>query len=183
MGFWSLLFISCNHVLVSWRWSTALKWDLSWFTLYADTGIICHSQTFFIRLLLTHLPQVPHMHQWIGSALIQIMACRLFGVKLLFKPMPRYIVNWTPGNKLQWTFNQNTKFFIHENASENIVCKMAALFVQGEMSLWITDMSTPLRLVGSTVTVESIIYIIEDIVPFHKNCQVWCLDFDTMCAL
>ena len=30
------------------------------------------------------------------------------------------IANWTPRNKLQWNTNQNTKRFIHENASENI---------------------------------------------------------------
>ena len=36
---------------------------------------------------------------------VQIMACRLFGAK--------------PLSKLQWNFNQNTKFFIDENASEN----------------------------------------------------------------
>ena len=33
------------------------------------------------------------------------------------------IVNWTPSNKLQWNFKQNMKLFIHENASENIVCE------------------------------------------------------------
>ena len=31
-------------------------------------------------------------------------------------------------NKLQWNFNQNQHFFIHENALENIVCDMAAIF-------------------------------------------------------
>ena len=36
------------------------------------------------------------------------------------------IVNLTLTNKRQWYFNQNTKLFIHENASENIVCEMAA---------------------------------------------------------
>ena len=30
-------------------------------------------------------------------------------------------------NKLQWNFNQNIKLFIHENASEYIVCKKAAI--------------------------------------------------------
>ena len=30
-------------------------------------------------------------------------------------------------NKHQWNFNQNTKLFIHENASKNIVCEMAAI--------------------------------------------------------
>ena len=57
------------------------------------------------------------------------MACRLFGAK----PLSNYlnlcwiIVNWTPRKKLQWNFNHNTKLFIYENASENIVCKMAAI--------------------------------------------------------
>ena len=37
------------------------------------------------------------------------------------------IVNWTPRNKLQWNFNQNTKLFIHEN----VVCEMAAIFSRG----------------------------------------------------
>ena len=39
---------------------------------------------------LTHLPLVPHMRQWNWSAFVQIMACRLFGAKLLFKPMQGY---------------------------------------------------------------------------------------------
>ena len=34
------------------------------------------------------------------------------------------IVNW---NKHQWNCTQNTTLFIHENASENIVCEMAAI--------------------------------------------------------
>ena len=40
-------------------------------------------------------------------------------------------------NKLQWNFNQNTKFFIPENASENIVCEMVAiLFGEVELTHW-----------------------------------------------
>ena len=31
----------------------------------------------------------------------------------------------------QWNFNQNMKLFIHEYASENIVCEMAAMFSWG----------------------------------------------------
>ena len=42
------------------------------------------------------------------------------------------IINWTLGNKLQWIFNQNTKIFIHENASENIVCELAAILSRGK---------------------------------------------------
>ena len=42
------------------------------------------------------------------------------------------IVNWTIRNKLQWKFSQDTNFFIHENASENIVCEMAAILPRGD---------------------------------------------------
>ena len=35
-------------------------------------------------------PRVAYMRQWIGSALVQIMACRLFGAKPLSKPMLGY---------------------------------------------------------------------------------------------
>ena len=41
------------------------------------------------------------------------------------------IVNWTLRNKLQWHFIQNMKLFIHENASQNIVCKMTAISTRG----------------------------------------------------
>ena len=44
--------------------------------------------------ILTHFPLVPHictyMWQWIGWALVQIMACRLSGAKPLSKPMMGY---------------------------------------------------------------------------------------------
>ena len=53
--------------------------------------------------------------------------------------MPRHylnqcwvIVNCTLRNKFQWNFNQNTKLFIHEKASENIVCKMTAILSRGD---------------------------------------------------
>ena len=40
------------------------------------------------------------------------------------------IVNWTLGNKLQWNLNQNSYNFIHENAFENVVRKLAAILSQ-----------------------------------------------------
>ena len=39
--------------------------------------------------------------------------------------------NWTLRSKLQWNFNQNTKIFSHENATENIFCEMAAIVYKG----------------------------------------------------
>ena len=66
-------------------------------------------------------PSVAYMCQLIGSALVQIMACRLFGAKAVSKPMLE---------------DQNTKFFIHENALENIVCEMVAILSRGAMRKW-----------------------------------------------
>ena len=75
-------------------------------------------------------PSAEYMRQCIGSALVQIMACRLFGAKPLSKPMLDYS-QLSHKNKFQWKFNQNTKVFIHENASENIVCEMAVILSSG----------------------------------------------------
>ena len=60
-------------------------------------------------------PSAAYMRQWTGSALVQVMA-----------------VNWTLRNKLQWKFNHNTKFFIHKNASENIIYQMATILSRGK---------------------------------------------------
>ena len=43
------------------------------------------------HMLSTHIPpNAADMHQWIGSALVQIMACRLVGADTLSKPMLDY---------------------------------------------------------------------------------------------
>ena len=86
-------------------------------------------------------PSAVYMRQWIGSALVQIMACRLFGTKPLSKQC-WVIVNWTLRNKLQWSFNPNIKLLIQENVPENIVCEMAAILSRfqcvKECALYIT---------------------------------------------
>ena len=74
------------------------------------------------------------MRQWNGSALVQIMACRLFAAKALSNQC-LVIFNWTLRNKLQWNFDQNTKLFIHENASENIVSETVAILSRW-VNLW-----------------------------------------------
>ena len=82
-----------------------------------------------------------YVRRWIGSALLQIMVCRLFGTKPLFEQTFRYFQKLSPGplvyrNKLQWIFNQNRKLFIHGNASEYIVCEMAAILSRGGWVNW-----------------------------------------------
>ena len=56
------------------------------------------------------------MRRWIGSALLQIMVCRLFSTKPLSEQTFRYSQEFSPGplvyrNKLKWNFNQNRKFY------------------------------------------------------------------------
>ena len=81
--------------------------------------------------LKTHLPIVSHICvkesgiYWFRQWLVAYSAPSHYLNQCLI------IVNWTLRNKLQWNFNQNTKLFIHENTSENIVCEMAAILSSG----------------------------------------------------
>ena len=53
-----------------------------------------------------------------------------------------FIVNWNLRNKLQWNFNENTKRFIREHVSENIVCEITDFFAGGyELRHWYKDKS------------------------------------------
>ena len=51
------------------------------------------------------------MSQGIGTALAQMVACRLVGAKPVCEPV-------------LWNFNRNQNIFIQENAFENVVCEM-----------------------------------------------------------
>ena len=87
-----------------------------WYVLYVSIFLYL----WVLKLVLNSFPpSAAYMRHCIGSALLQIMACRLFGAKPLSKPMPGYCQLV----KRQWNFNQNTMIFIHKNASENIVAK------------------------------------------------------------
>ena len=49
------------------------------------------TKMFSLGTQLTHLPpSAAYMYKWIRSALVQIMACHLFGAKSLSKPMLGY---------------------------------------------------------------------------------------------
>ena len=84
------------------------------------------------HLINSFTPSAAYMRQWTGSALAQIMACRLFGAKPLSKP----VLGYCQLQKLQWVSIQDSKLFLHENASENIVCKIAAILSRGR---WVKD--------------------------------------------
>ena len=94
------------------------------------------SKSSVTRLLLQKLvnsfpPSAAYMRQSIGKALVQIMAFRLFGAKPLSEPTLGYCHYWILMNNLQWNFNQYTKLFIHENASEDILCEVVAILSRG----------------------------------------------------
>ena len=97
-------------------------------------------------------PSAIYMCQWIRSALVQIMACRLFGAKPLYLNQCWFIVNRTLGNKLQWNFNQNTKPFSHENAFENIFCEKPAILFMGD---GLTAPGTGTLKAGTCITILS----------------------------
>ena len=72
-------------------------------------------------------PSTTYIHLWTWSALVQVMACRLFDTKSLPEPMLTSS-QLDLGNTLQiWNSNRNTKLFMHENAVETVVCEMAAI--------------------------------------------------------
>ena len=45
-----------------------------------------HTLLWWLQWINSSAPRAAYMHQWIGSALVQIMACRLFSTKPLSKP-------------------------------------------------------------------------------------------------
>ena len=58
-----------------------------------------------------------HVHEWVDY---MVGAISIYNMKMA----------WTFRNKVKWNFNQNTKLFIHENAPENIVGELAAIFAR-----------------------------------------------------
>ena len=69
------------------------------------------------------------MRQRTELALVRVMACCLFGTKPLLEPMLTLLIE-----PLGTNFSEiqiKTKFFIHENAFENVVFEMAAILSRG----------------------------------------------------
>ena len=76
---------------------------------------------------LTHgLSVMPNIcPRWTGSALVQLVDCRLFGAK----PLREIIMIGTLRTN-QWNSSRNTNFSIHKNAFENVVYKLADILSQ-----------------------------------------------------
>ena len=88
------------------------------------TSIICHP-------LNSSSSSAEYICKLIGLALVQVMACRLFGTKPLPKPMLAYC-KFDSWQQTSVTFEAKYKKpFIHENAFKNAVCQMPAIFARG----------------------------------------------------
>ena len=80
---------------------------------------------------LTHLTLVPHICvNESGQHWFRLWLCT-YSVTSHYLNQCWVIANWTLGDKLQWNFNPNTKCFIPENASGNIVCEMVTILSRG----------------------------------------------------
>ena len=66
------------------------------------------------------------MCQWIGKALVQIMA-GAYSAPSHFLNQCWFISNWTLVNKLQWNCFRNLYIFVHENAFANVVWRRATI--------------------------------------------------------
>ena len=106
--------------------------DIAVYTLYRycldDVDMIVWQHAHDMRIMLTHLPLVPHMYasvNWINIGSGKGLA-----------PIRRQAITWTTVHVLsnglsekknQWNSNKYTKLFIQENAFENVVCEIAAI--------------------------------------------------------
>ena len=77
---------------VCWTWYLILPCLMSLFTLYICLLVwdVVKSRNRLSASFNLSPPSAAYMRQWIGSALVQIMACRLFSAKPLSKPMLGY---------------------------------------------------------------------------------------------
>ena len=129
--------ITCYNICWMWLIVPALHtcfWHTSPKSSHRIIGILTKSS--FRRAPIHYIminsspPSAAYMREWMGSALVQIMACA-YWTPSHFLNQRWVIVNWILKNKFQWKFNQSAKHFVHENASDNIICEMAAILSMG----------------------------------------------------
>ena len=111
-----------------------------------------------------------YVRQWIGSVLVQIMACRLFGAKPLPKPMLGYC-RLDPYEQTSVKFHQTTKLFIHKNACENIVCEMASILSRGDELNERLNLRILRKTVSTRITLISADFWLNFINTLHFNTE------------
>ena len=104
--------------------NTFLVWKYVWKYRHEMVSILCINSS---------LPSAAYMRKWIGSALVQIMACRLFGAKPLPEPMLTYC-KLDHGEQTLVKFESKYKPFHPWKCISKCRLRNSNHFVQGEMS-------------------------------------------------
>ena len=92
------------------------------------------------------------------------------------------IVNWTLGNKLQWSFNPNLYIFTQENAFETVICEIAAILSRPQY------VSSLLRRLGPIRYGNGFIHTFQNIVNHNPVFSWWiylqiCREHGSMTAM
>ena len=125
-------------------WVHGICWDTIFISAYFCSGYHTRNQTAMYNVHSVHGDA--YMSQWIGQALVHIVACRLVGVKPYLNQC-WHLVYWTLGNKLHWNLNRNKKkLFVNENAFEIVVRDMVTILSRGK---WVDSL---FRLTNTRVT-------------------------------
>ena len=110
-----------------------------WFNIFDNNGHVSYDKNnsastgFELILIDTNPPSAAYMRRWTGSALIQIMACRLGGAKPLSKPMLTYC-QLKPKEHISVKFYLKFGCFYSRNCVWTCRLRNGGHFVQGKMS-------------------------------------------------
>ena len=102
------------------QWLTQIMTWINDDTIGFMWNVITHKFRYFIVSLINSLRPS-------DASLVQIMARRLGPAPSHYPNQCWNIVNWIPGNKLQWKLYQNSYIFILKHTFENAVWKMAPI--------------------------------------------------------
>ena len=75
-----------NRILLCLIWNNTRQIALYEYLHDPQRAPIIWHEPLLLALRLTHPPSAAYMRQWIGTALVKIMTCRLFGTEPLSKP-------------------------------------------------------------------------------------------------
>ena len=117
------------------QWNTIHQHDGISFSMYPKIKYTTRTrQTVCLLLPLTHLPpSATYMRQWPGSALVQIMACRLFGAKPLPQPVLTY-QQLDPYEPISLKFKSQFKHYYSRKCIRRCRLRNGSYFVQEDMS-------------------------------------------------
>ena len=125
--------------------SEKTAWQTSHTSVYCYAGVLTHWSPMTVCSVVgvgqywitwwpnSSPPSATYMRQWIGLALVQIMACRLFCTKPLSKPVLGYC-QLDPLGHISVKFQSKYKYFHSRKCIWKYLLRNGGHFVQGEMN-------------------------------------------------